>query len=202
MALLVGLTGGMGTGKTTVAKFLNELGAFIIDADQICRQLMEPNQLAWKEIIREFGTEILDNENQIIRSKLAEIVFNDPVKKEILENILHPKVFDAEKQRFLEIQQRYPRSIVILDSPLLIESGNYRKVDKVVVVVCNEILQLKRILDSNRFTKIDIERRIQNQMSSREKIKFADYVIHNDTDKLELKIKVRNLYENLRNLLK
>ncbi len=202
MALLVGLTGGMGTGKTTVAKYLNELGAFIIDADQLCRQLIEPNQLAWKEIVQEFGKEVLDKNKLVNRSKLAEIIFRDHLKKESLENILHPKVFEAEKQRFLEIQQKHPQSIVILDSPLLIESGNYRKVDKVVVVVCPEESQIKRILDSNRFTKEDAERRIRNQMNSQDKIKFADFVIHNDTNKPELKLKVKKLYDKLRDFLK
>ena len=124
MSLLVGLTGGIGSGKSLAASFFKELGAHIIDADQLSRDLVHPGQTALKEIVNYFGKNILDPTGNLDRRKLAKIVFQDPGKKSILEGILHPKIFKKEQEVFIEICTKDPFAIVIIDAALLIESGN------------------------------------------------------------------------------
>lgn len=200
MALMVGLTGGMGSGKSTVADMFRQLGASIIDADEICRILVEPDQPAWQEIVKSFGKDILLKDRTLDRAQLADIIFNDPNQKKNLEVILHPKVFDEELSLFEKIVKKNPHALVIIDAALLIESGNYRKVDKVVVVSSDEETQTQRILDRSRFSRDDIRRRIQSQMDLNEKIKFADYVLENNAGLAELKNQVESLYKDLQSL--
>jgi len=197
---MVGLTGGMGSGKTTVAEMFEELGAYIIDADKICRVLVKPDQPAWQEIVKTFGNDILLKDRTLNRAKLADIIFNDPNQKKNLEAILHPKVFEEEVSIFKNITKKNPGALIIIDAALLIESGNYRKVNKVVVVSSDEETQVQRILDRGRFSREDIQRRFQSQMSSNEKVKFADYVLENNAGLVELKNQVETLYKDLQSL--
>ena len=200
MALLAGLTGGMGSGKTTVGQMLNDLGAHIIDADTITRSLVEPGQPAFQEIVHLLGSGVLRDDGTLDRGKIADRVFNDTGKKAALEAILHPRVFAEEQRQYNEIRKSDPSALVVLDAALLIESGNYRKVDKVIVVACDEETQIQRILAKNKFTRADIERRLRQQMPLKEKIKFADYVLHNDSGYPELKEKIEALFHQLKKL--
>ena len=197
MSLLVGLTGGMGTGKTLVASIFKELGAHILDADLICRKLVEPGQPALKEISECFGDNILDQYRNLDRKKLAQIIFNDPDKKKDLENILHPKVFAFEKDKYNNICKINPSALVIIDAALLIESGNYKNMDKVVVVNTDEKNQVERILARGGLRKDEIVSRINNQMQSKEKKRYADYILDNSSDKLQLRTQVECLYAKL-----
>jgi len=197
---MVGLTGGMGSGKSTAAEMFRELGAYIIDADKICRILVEPDQPAWQEIIKIFGNDILLKNRTLNRAKLADIIFNDPNQKKNLEAILHPKVFEEERSVFEQITKKNPGALVIIDAALLIESGNHRKVDKVVVVSSHEKTRIQRILDRSRFSREDIQRRIQSQMDLKEKIKVADYVLDNNAGLADLKKQVAALYKDLQSL--
>ncbi len=132
MGLLVGLTGTMGSGKSTTASILKKMGAFNIDADALCRDLVQPNRPAWKEVVQAFGEKILQgNDQEIDRGKLAQIVFNDKAKKKQLENILHPRVIKEEKKVAEQIFKDHPEAIVIVEAALLIESGNHRRMDKI-----------------------------------------------------------------------
>ena len=198
MALLVGLTGGMGSGKSIAGEMLNELGAHIIDADEICRSLIEPGKQAWREIVQLFGDEILLPDQTLNRKKLADIVFNDPEKKMALEGILHPKVFAEEQRIFEEISQRDKDAIVVINAPLLIESGNYRKMDKVVVVACEERVQVERIEQKGIFSGKEALKRIKTQMKLKEKLQFADYNIDNNSSVEDLRIEVKKLYQKLK----
>ncbi|MCH8208134.1 MAG: dephospho-CoA kinase [Nitrospinae bacterium] len=198
MALLVGLTGGMGSGKSIAGEMLNELGAHIIDADEICRSLIEPGKQAWREIVQLFGDEILVPDQTLNRKKLADIVFNDPEKKMALEGILHPKVFAEEQRIFEEISQRDKDAIVVINAPLLIESGNYRKMDKVVVVACEERVQVERIEQKGIFSGEEALKRIKTQMKLKEKLQFADYNIDNNSSVEDLRIEVKKLYQKLK----
>lgn len=198
MALLVGLTGGMGSGKSIAGEMLNELGAHIIDADEICRSLSEPGKQAWREIVQLFGDEILVPDQTLNRKKLADIVFNDPEKKMALEGILHPKVFAEEQRIFEEISQRDKDAIVVINAPLLIESGNYRKMDKVVVVACEERVQVERIEQKGIFSGEEALKRIKTQMKLKEKLQFADYNIDNNSSVEDLRIEVKKLYQKLK----
>ncbi|TDJ60141.1 MAG: dephospho-CoA kinase [Nitrospina sp.] len=198
MALLAGLTGGMGSGKTTVGQMLSDLGAHVIDADTITRSLVEPGQPAFHEIVDFLGSGVLRDEGTLDRGKIADMVFNDTGKKEALEAILHPRVFAEEQRLYNKIRESDPSALVVLDAALLIESGNYRKVDKVIVVACDEETQIQRILAEKKFSRPDAERRLRQQMPLEEKIKFADYILRNDSGYPELKEKVEALFHQLK----
>jgi dephospho-CoA kinase len=200
VALLAGLTGGMGSGKTTVGKFFKVLGAYVLDADEICRSLAEPEKPVWREIIDLLGNGILRDDQTLDRRKIADIVFNDLEKKKALEAILHPRVMEKEQAIYKVILKDDPEAVVIIDAALLIESGNYRKVDKVIVIACDEETQLHRIMAKNKFSREDAQRRLQQQMHLEEKIKFADYVLHNDSGLSELEKKVEALFHQLKQL--
>lgn len=194
MALLVGLTGGMGSGKSTASGMFQRLGAEVIDADALCRELMEPEQPAWREIVETFGPEILQPDQRLDRKKLAERVFSNPGDRRRLEAILHPRVFEEERRRFEAIADKNPGAVVILDAALLIESGNYRKVDQVVVVTCPEEEQVRRLLARGGFDETEIRRRLACQMPAQEKIRYANHVIQNDSTLEHLEQQVNSLY--------
>ena len=200
MALLAGLTGSMGSGKTTVAKFFKSLGAYVLDADEICRSLVEPGKPAWREMIDLLGNEIVKDDQTLDRQKIADIVFKDPGKKKTLESILHPRVMEEEQVVYKEILKKDPDALVIIDAALLIESENYRKVDKVIVVGCDEKTQLSRIMKKNIFSREDAQRRLEQQMPFEYKIKYADYVILNNSELSVLKEKVEKLFRQLKQL--
>ena len=197
MSLLVGLTGGMGSGKTLSASFFKDLGAFILDADLICRKLVEPGQAAWKEIEAVFGKEIFTGSGNLDRRKLADIIFGNPEKKQTLEDILHPKVFEFERLEYDAIRKEHPNALVIVDAALLIESGNYKKMDKVVVVNSDEKNRINRILARSKLSRDEIADRIKNQMPSDEKVRYADFVLENSLDKGNLLSKVIDIHTKL-----
>ena len=197
LSLLVGLTGGMGSGKTLSASFFKDFGAFILDADLICRKLVEPGQAAWKEIEAVFGKEIFTGSGNLDRRKLADIIFGDPEKKQTLEDILHPKVFEFERLEYDAIRKEHPNALVIVDAALLIESGNYKKMDKVIVVNSDEKNRINRILARSELSRDEIADRIKNQMPSDEKVRYADFVLENSLDKGNLLSKVMDIHTKL-----
>lgn len=201
MGLLVGLTGTMGSGKSTTASILNKMGAFIIDADALCRDLVQPNRPAWKEVVKTFGEKVLQgNDQEIDRGKLAQIIFNDKTKKKQLENILHPRVIKEEKKLAEQIFKDHPEAIVIVEAALLIESGNHRRMDKTIVVTCDEEQSIQRAMKRSSLNRDEAISRIQNQMPQAEKIKEADYVLQNNSEQEELEVKVQALYSELKKL--
>ena len=197
MSLLVGLTGGMGSGKTLASSFFHEFGAYIIDADIICRKLVEPGKPALKEITDSFGKDIIDKSGNLNRKELGQLVFCDPNQREKLENILHPKVFECEKLEYNAICKINPKALVMVDAALLIESGNHREMDRVIVINSDEKIRIQRILSRGKWNKNEVVARLKNQMSSTEKIKYADFVLDNNRDKMHLKEQVEILYANL-----
>jgi dephospho-CoA kinase len=200
VALLAGLTGGMGSGKTTVGNLFKALGAYILDADEICRSLVEPEKPAWRETVDLLGNGIIRDDQTLDRRKIADVIFGDSEKKKALEAILHPRVIEEEQAIYGEILKEDPGALVIIDAALLIESENYRKVDKVIVIACDEETQLRRIMAKNMFSREDAQRRLQQQMPLEEKIKFADFVLQNDSGLPELKKKVEALFHQLQQL--
>ena len=200
MSILVGLTGGMGSGKSLAAKFFAEQGAHIIDADQLSRELVRPGHPALKEIVDAFGEDILEPSGNLDREALAKIIFDDTENKSALEAILHPKVIVREQEKYLSICASNPSAIVIVDAALLIESGNYKNVDKVIVVQSREEQQIQRIL-SRGFQNYDQAiARIKNQMSFEEKSKYADYILDNQSQAEDLRQKVQEIYAKLLNI--
>jgi len=197
LSLLVGITGGMGSGKTLAAAIFLEFGAHILDADTICRKLVEPGQPALKEISESFGENIINEFGNLDRKKLAQVIFFDSKKKKELENILHPRVFEFEKLKYKNICQKDPKALVIIDAALLIESGNYMRMDKVIVVNTDRKTQIERVMARSSLERDEVIARIDNQMPIKEKIKYADFVLDNFSDKISLRKKVKDLYEKL-----
>jgi dephospho-CoA kinase len=200
LSLLVGLTGGMGSGKTLAASFFKQLGAFILDADLICRKLVEPEQPAYREISEIFGKEVFTASGNLDRKRLANIIFKNPQKKEILEGILHPKVFEIEELKYEAIRKEHPNAVVIVDAALLIESGNYKKMDKVIVVNSDEKNRIDRIITRSQMTQDEVKARINNQMPIEEKVRYSDFILENLLDKDSFRSNVINIYKKLEHL--
>jgi len=175
--ILVGLTGGIASGKSTASSIFKELGAYIIDADVLAREIVEPLKPAWKDVVKNFGKGILNKDNSINRKKLAEIVFNNKKKREMLNAIVHPRVLKRAKEIEREIAKKDPEAVIIFDAALLIESGAYKKMDKNIVVYADEDVQVKRLMKRDGLTKDEAIKRIEAQMPLREKVRFADYII-------------------------
>jgi dephospho-CoA kinase len=194
---IVGLTGSVGTGKTTVAKFFGELGAHIIDWDELARQVTRPHLEAWKEIVKYFGKDVLNDDSTINRQKLANMVFPDKKKIRRLSQIVHPEVFKEDERITGEIKSRDPDALIIKDVPLLFEVTLPISVDKVIVVAAREQTQLRR-LEQKGMSREDAQNRIRSQLPLEEKIKCADFVITNDGPLEETKRQVQKIYSLLR----
>jgi len=195
--IIVGLTGSVGTGKSTVTNFFRELGAYIIDWDELAREVIRPHLRAWKEIVEYFGKDFLNEDLTINRQKLAEIVFSDKEKVAKLNQIVHPEVFKEDERITNEIKSLDPDALIIKDIPLLFELTRPIFVDKVVVVSASEQTQLRR-LEEKGMSREDTQSRIKSQLPLEEKIKSADFVINNDGPLEETKKQVEEIYSLLR----
>ncbi|ACO04469.1 MAG TPA: dephospho-CoA kinase [Persephonella sp.] len=197
--LKVGLTGSIGTGKSTVGKIFSELGAYVIDADKVVHTLLKREDIKEK-IRKEFG-DVFDSKGEIDRKKLGSIVFKDPEKKKKLESIIHPEVRKEIERSIKKIEDKDPESIVIVEVPLLIETGSYRDYDIVILVYAPEKLQLERLIKKG-FSKDEALRRIRSQLPIDEKIKYADIVIYNTGDLKRLREEVESVYRKLKEKVK
>jgi len=195
--IIVGLTGSVGTGKSTATNFFRELGAYIIDWDELAREVMRPHLRAWKEIVEYFGKDFLNEDLTINRQKLAEIVFSDKEKVTKLNQIVHPEVFKEDERITNEIKSLDPDALIIKDIPLLFELTRPIFVDKIVVVSASEQTQLRR-LEEKGMSREDAQNRIKSQFPLEEKIKSADFVINNDGSLEETKKQVEEIYSLLR----
>ncbi|WP_413379158.1 dephospho-CoA kinase [Alkalihalobacillus sp. 1P02AB] len=183
MSLIIGLTGGIASGKSTVSTYLKQNGIPIVDADKIARKVVEPGEDAYKEIVDTFGEEVIMPDRTLHRKRLGEIVFNDPIAREQLNKIVHPAVRQGmvqEKNRWLN--EGY--QTVVLDIPLLFESNLFHLVDKVLLVYVEEHIQLSRLMERDQSTKEAALKRIQAQMPLKDKMERADAIIYNN-DTLE-----------------
>ncbi|MEO6725504.1 MAG: dephospho-CoA kinase [Blastocatellia bacterium] len=175
--LKVGLTGGIATGKSYVLSVLGELGCEVLDADLTAREVVEPGRPAFHEIVAHFGRKVLASDGQLDRVKLGAIVFNDAAQREKLNSIVHPKVYEAQAHWLAKVESRDPDATAIIDAALLIETGSYRRFDKLIVVHCATQVQLERLMARNHLSREDAMARIASQMPSAEKLKYADYSI-------------------------
>jgi dephospho-CoA kinase len=196
--LLVGLTGGIASGKSIVTRVLRDLGAHVIDADKIVHDLLAAGQDACREIVHRFGIGIQLPDGSIDRRRLGEIVFSDPGQRAWLNQCIHPRVFEAYQHQVKHLRDRDPRAIVVMDAALLIETGYYRKMDRLIVVYANERDQLKRLKERDRFTDEQALARIKSQMPLEEKRKHADYVIENTGTREETERQTREIFARLR----
>lgn len=177
--LHVGLTGGIATGKSTIAKMLEEKGAYLLDLDVLAHEVQKPDHVAWKGIVNYFGAGVLNEDRTINRTKLGEIVFTAPEKLAKLNGIVHPAVFD-EWYRLVKLIYRKDRHAIILsDVPLLIELDLNSVFDVIAVVYVSPDQQVERLILRNNYNLEEARRRIASQMSIDEKVKHADIVIDN-----------------------
>jgi dephospho-CoA kinase len=195
--IIVGLTGSVGSGKSTVSNSFKDLGAYIIDWDELARKVTHPHSKAWKEIVEHFGEKILNEDLTINRQKLADIIFSD--KKEVtkLNQIVHPEVLKEDERITNEIKSLDPDALIIKDIPLLFEVARHISMDKVVVVSASEQTQLRR-LEEKGMSREDTRKRIRSQLPLEKKIKSADFVINNDGTLEETKRQVEEVYSLLR----
>ena len=175
----VGLTGGIASGKSTVSRMFTDLGVPVIDADVIAREVVAPGSRSLVAIVNAFGEDVLTDEKSLKRARLGEIVFSDPSKKKILENILHPEIIAEQDRRLkdLELEGRAP--IAIVDAAVMIESGSWKRFDAIVVVDCDESQQICRLRRRNGMNEDEAIKRVNAQMPLSEKVKYADHVIDN-----------------------
>ena len=175
--LRVGLTGSIGVGKSFVSGVLAELGCRVLDADEIAREVVTPGLPALREVIGAFGAEILQSDGTLDRSKLGALVFADPNKRVSLNSILHPYIIAQQDQQLRKWEIEEPNGIAVVDAALMIESGGYKRFDKLIVVHCRHEVQVQRVMGRNNLSREEAEKRIGAQMSQAEKKKFADYLI-------------------------
>jgi len=195
--ILVGLTGGIASGKSTVSALFREEGAFIIDADKISHELIRKGGKAYELVVSVFGKAILEPSEEIDRKKLGSIVFSHPAQCERLNKIIHPLVFEklnAEKHR---ISLEHPQSVIVFDAPLLIEAKAHKKMDWVLLVYADREVQLDRLKRRDGLTRTEAERRISTQLPIDEKIPLVDEVLDNRELLPEIKKKVHEIYLRL-----
>ncbi|SHM55984.1 dephospho-CoA kinase [Caldanaerovirga acetigignens] len=179
---VIGLTGGIASGKSTVSKMLREKGAYIIDADEIAKEIVKPGKPAWEDIVRHFGKEILDESGNILRKKLAKIVFSDEKELSVLNRITHPRIVEEIKRQLEECKKRNEK-IVVIDAALLLEIGLDVLVEEVWVVAVDEKTQIERLIKrENYISYAEAVERIRAQMPLEEKLKFATRIIDNSRD--------------------
>ena len=195
-SVILGVTGGIGSGKSTVSHLLQELGAVIIDADLICRQIVEPGEAALEELTEEFGKDILDDWGQLKRKMLAEVVFKDKNKLEILNNIMHKYVAQRIKGDIKE-QLFKKTKVIVIDAPIPIKNGFLDLCDQVWTVSAAMDVRIARIMKRNGMTYEEAISRIKSQIPDEEYIKIADVVIYNDKDIFHLKEEIKRQFTRL-----
>ncbi len=195
---MVGLTGGVASGKSVVSQILKEEGAYVIDADQIARELVQPRTPSWKELIKVFGKEILQKDGSIDRKKLAAKVFSNPQQRDQLNRILHPRVKKEMGRRMKAIGQKDPEAIVVIDAPLLIETGDHREMDKVIVVLSTEEQQIERLKERQGMDPEEARRIIASQIATEQKLKVADFVIRNEGSLEETVKRAKEVFQELK----
>ncbi len=175
--LRVGLTGSIAVGKSFVASVFTELGCHVLDADQTAREVVMPGTPGLKALVQEFGDKILNVDGTLDRKALGAIVFADEQKRQRLNYILHPFIIARQDEILNDWEREEFRGIGIVDAALMIESGGYRRFDKLIVVHCRPEVQLERLMLRDKLSHAEAQRRINSQMSQEEKQKFADYLI-------------------------
>jgi dephospho-CoA kinase len=198
--LVVGLTGGVASGKTTVSQILQHEGAYLIDADQIARELVEPRTPIWGELIRAFGKEILQEDESINRKKLAATVFSNPEKRRLIEEILHPQITMEIDRRIEEIRKKDSEAVVVVDAALLVETGTYRRMDKLIVVTATETQQIERLGKRTGAAQKEAQGMISSQRALEEKVKVADFIIRNEGTLEETSMRAKEIFQELKTI--
>jgi dephospho-CoA kinase len=195
--IVIGITGGIASGKSTVSRMLSELGAVVIDADKVGHEAFCPHTEAWRKVVAAFGKAILGQNEEIDRSKLAQLVFNDPKALKRLNRIMHPLMHEIVRQK-IEALRNQGVEVVVLEATLLIEAKWTDLVDQVWVTITPEAAVVNRLVSQKKFTEEQAMARIKSQTPIAQRAKNADVVIENDSDMNSLRKKVEALWLRLR----
>lgn len=201
MAMLrAGLTGSIAVGKSFVSSVLAELGCHVLDADQTAREVVAPGSAGLQAVADAFGGEVLQHDGTLDRAKLGAIVFSDETKRARLNAILHPLIIEAQDAWLRRCAAQDPRGVGIVDAALMIETGSYKRFDKLIVVYCRPELQLERLVKRDGLTVEEAARRIASQMPQEEKKSFADYLIDTSDGFEQTRKQTYAVYEHLKDL--
>ena len=195
--LLVGLTGGIATGKSTVSAMLRSLGCIVIDADQLARDVVEPGEPALATIAAEFGRDVIQADGTLDRKRLGAIVFADAGRRKRLEAITHPAIRERFMRRVQQLADERFSGVVVFDAAVMIESGNYKNMDRLVVVATDEATEIARLMARDDIGRDEAALKVRSQMPVAEKAKLADYVIDNGGDRAATEAQVRRVHAAL-----
>jgi len=198
--LKVGLTGGLASGKSFVGHALADLGCHLIEADRLGHEVLLPGGEAYDGVVGEFGTGILNPDGTIHRKRLAAEVFGKPERLAVLNSLVHPPVFRRENALMKEYESQDPRGIAVVEAAILIETGSYKRFDRLILVVCDEASQLERAVKRDNGDVEELRARLQRQMPVEEKKRFADYLIDTSGSKEETLRQTRVVYDALRSI--
>jgi dephospho-CoA kinase len=193
----IGLTGGLASGKSLVARIFKSLGCALIDTDAIARDIAVPGTEAWQAVVKEFGPQILTENNTLDRPKLAGIIFADAGRRQILNSILHPLIISSVRQQLAEIGAREPDALVVVDVPLLIECGLQNDFDEVIVVWTPRETQIKRLMERDVLPEAEARQRLAAQLPLDQKRSYATFVVENDADQGKTEAQVRRILSDL-----
>ena len=192
--LKIGLTGGIGSGKSSVGKLFKKWGAYIFNADAVAKDILQTNESAQNEIISEFGTDVIDKNGMIDRTKLARVAFQDEIHQLKLNTIIHPFIFKTIDKTFDEIKKQNKNTIFVVDAALIYESAADTHMDYVIVVTSQLRIRIERVLNRGGLTRDEFLRRVDLQWPEEDKVNMADYVINNNGSEEELAVESKNIY--------
>jgi len=195
--LKIGLTGGIGSGKSEVSKFFHKWGAFILDADKKAKIIIDKNEKAQQEIIKEFGSDVINIDNKIDNQKLARVAFQDEFHQLKLNSIIHPYVFKKIDETFDKIKLDNKHKIFVVDAALIYESGADTHMDYVIVVTSLLRYRTERVMSRKNITRDDFMKRVALQWSDGDKEHLADFIIQNNSDLKNLEKESKNIFESL-----
>ena len=198
--LRVGLTGSIGVGKSFVGSVFVELGCHLLDADDTAREVVVPGSPGLAFVAKEFGPEVLERDGTLNRKQLAALVFGNEEKRERLNSILHPLIIARQDEVLREWERMDPDGIGIVDAALMIESGGYKRFDKLIVVHCRPEVQLERLILRNGLSREEAQRRIDSQMAQEEKQRFADFLIDTSDGFESTRLRTKVVYDQLNQL--
>jgi dephospho-CoA kinase len=198
--LRVGLTGSIAVGKSFVSGVLAELGCHVVDSDELARKVVEPGSVGLQRVAEGFGAGVIREDGSLDRAALGAVVFGSEERRQLLNSILHPLIM-AEQDALLDSWEREdPRGVGVVDAALLVESGGFRRFDKLIVVHCRPEVQLERLMRRNNLSREEALARINAQLPQEEKLKHADFDVDTSGGFDETRARVEEVYEQLRGL--
>ena len=198
--LRAGLTGSVAVGKSFVSSVLAELGCHVLDADRTAREVVAPGGEGLRRVVEAFGPGILGADGTLDRARLARVVFSDEGKRQLLNSLLHPLIIAAQDDWLAERGREDPGGVAVVDAALMIETGSYRRFDRLIVVHCAADVQLERLMRRDNLSRADAERRVAAQMPQAEKMRHADFLIDTSGTREEARARAVEVYERLREL--